>query len=1114
MPRLHLAAVLAIGMGIFCHGPAIAQVSNGRVSGTVTDTSGARVPGAAVAVLNQATQLSWKATTDSSGSYTVINLPVGNYNITVDAKGFRKAEQTGVDVGDAAHVTADFKLEVGTVSESIVVSEAVGESVNTVSGEIRHTIDSEQVQDLALNGRNYIELITLIPGVAMTSLDQMTMTTNLSVNNQSINGNRSDTSHMSVDGASNLVSGSNTSQINNVGVDFIQQVSVQTSSFSAEYGRNSGSNINVVTKSGTSQFHGSLFETIRNDDLDANGFFAAVKPELRFNDYGWSIGGPVAVGPIKKGKLFFFEGEEWKKIRKTSNPTRQTLPALSEMTGNFSDRSTTVYYPGTKTPIPNKIVPASLITPDGQAVMNVYKAMSGLAAAYSNTPTGNNATYQMPNPFNYREDILRLDWLINEHHSVYFRYIHDAYNIIDPFSTFGGSPLPTDPTLRSRPGWDPQLGWIWTISPTVINEARANVAWNGQRITMVGDTWQRSVYGFQFPLLYGADGKYPTGIPNVSVSGFASYYGPYSSYEESPPTNLAAVDNLTVIHGQHMFKFGGTAVRDRLDQNGQAAYLGNVAFNNTSANTNTTGSALADAIMGQYYTYTEAQNDPTGMFRYSLFDAYAQDSYKVSKNLSLEIGVRFSHYIPTYTAGNNMSNFVPALYNPATAVSMTAGGLIVPGSGNLYDGIVRAGNGVPSDQVGRVPGATSALTESIPDGAPRGLYNVQNLVMPRFGFAWKPLSSSKLAVRGGFGTFHDRPAGNIIIPQITLPPYSLSSQYTSGNLSNPGGGTIAAPAPMGTIHAIDPNLKTPAMYTYNFGVQTELGHGFFLDMTYAGNQGRHLTRMPNINFPSFDVLTANYALPSAKQLVLNAMVPYKGYSTIDEYLSDSNSNYNALQVHLTKRKGNVVMTANYTWSKALADSSGNFNSGEDAVEFTNRTYNYGPTNYDRRQLFVSTYTYRLPFLKSHHGLIGGAFAGWELSGIMRFQTGAYLTPTGSSTGVTRRSSYDGQPISISDPSPSKWFNTAAFTNAPVNALGNAGVGTIEGPDWFQCDVSLRKVFRVREGWNLRFQADSFNLPNHTNFDNPNVSTSGGTSYGTVSSAEPPRNIQFGARLTF
>ncbi len=1113
LPKFRTLSMM-IGALLVLQCAALAQTNSGQISGTVSDTSGAVVPGAAVTVINEDTRLESKATTSAAGFYFVVNLAVGNYSVTVEQKGFRKAEKKGLSLDDAAHATVDFKLEVGGTSESVVISEAMGETVNTVSGEIKHTIDSEQVQDLALNGRNYIELITLIPGVAVTSLDQMTMTTGLSVSNQSINGNRTDTNNMTVDGASNLVSGSNTSQINNVGVDFIQQVSVQTSSFSAEYGRNSGSNINVVTKSGSAQFHGSMFETIRNDALDANAYFAAIKPELRFNDYGWSIGGPVAIGPLKKGKLFFFEGEEWKKIRRTTNPTRQTIPDTAEMSGNFSDRSTTVYYPGTKTPIPNKIVPASLITPDGQAVMNVYLAMSKLASVFSNTPTANNVTYQQPNPFNYREDIFRTDWHINDRNTVYFRYIHDAYNIIDPFSTFAASPLPTDPTLRSRPGWDPQIGWTFLITPTLINEARANAAYNGQKITMYGDSWQRSDYGFKFPLIYGGVGNYPTGIPNVAVSGFASFYGPYNSYQKSGPTNLAFVDNLTWIHGSHMFKFGGTVVRDRLDQNGQAPYLGNIAFNNTSANTMTTGSALADTIMGQYYTYTEAAYDPWGRFRYSLFDGYAQDSYKVTRSLSLEIGVRYSHYIPTYTTSNNLANFVPALYNPATAVSITAGGLIVPGSGNPYDGLIRAGSGVPADEAGRVPNANSPAVLAVPTGAPRGLYPTQEQIMPRFGYAYKPFSGRNLVVRGGFGTFHDRPEGNLIISQTTMPPYNVSSQYTSGNLSNPGGGAVAAPAPLGTIHGIDPNMKTPVVYTFNTGIQTELMWGLFLDVTYAGNLGRHLIREPNINFPSFTTLAANYALPTSQQLVLNAMVPYKGYSTIDEYLSDSNSNYNALQTKLVKRKGNLVMTVNYTWSHALADSSANYSSGSDAVEFLNRKYNYGDTNYDRRHLFVSTYTYRIPLLRNRRGFVGLAFSGWEISGIFRFQTGQYLTPTGSATGVTRRSSYDGLPVTVVNPGPNEWFNTAAFTNAPVAALGNAGVGVIEGPDWVQCDVSLRKVFKIREGWTLRFTADAINAPNHTNFDNPNVSTSGGTSYGTISSAEPPRNLQFGIRLAF
>jgi hypothetical protein len=1067
-----------------------------------------------VTVISQATALTWKATTDPSGFYVVANLPVGTYDVEVDAASFRRARQSGYDLPDAGRITADFKLEVGAVNESVTVTEVMGETVNTASGEIAHTIDSEQVQDLALNGRNYLELVTLIPGVAVTTLDQMATTTSLSVTGQSINGNRTDTNHLMVDGGMNLDSGSNGSQINNVGVDFIQQVRIQTSAFSAEYGRNSGASINVVTKGGGNSFHGSFFETIRNDALDAKDYFAPVKPELRFNDYGWSLGGPIAFGPLKKGKLFFFAGQEWKKIRRFTSPSRQTLPTLAELGGDFSDRTnTTIYYPGTKTPIPNKDL-SGLMTADGRAVMNVYGAMIKYAAAYSNTPTNNNATYQVLNPFNFREDIARVDWRPGDNHSVYIRYIHDNYNTIDPFGTFNGSALPTTPTLRNRPGYGPQIGYIWTVNPHVVNEAKVNTSWNGQRTPLQGINWQRSTYGFQFPRVFGGNGLYPNGIPDVTVTSFASFNSADHVYLASPTTDISLSDSVTYIHNQHTFKSGVIIIRNRKDQNGRSYYDGLVVFN-PAANNNTTNYALADAALGQFQTYTEAGSDPTGFFRFSQYEGYVQDSWKVASNFSIDVGLRYSHYVPTYTVANNIANFVPALFNPAQAVSITPAGLIVPGSGNPYDGLVRAGNGVPSDQVGRVPGATSPSTLAIPTGAPKGLYNSANLIMPRFGFAWTPFGGNKTAIRGGFGTYHDRPEGNMIFSQTLAPPYSYQVQYQSGNLSNPSGGTVPAAAPLGTISAIDPNLKIPAVYTYNFGIQHQLPQGFFLDVTYAGNVGHHLLRQPNINEPPFDALLVNQAVPTAQRPVTNAIVPYPGYSAINQFLSDSNSNYNALQTYLTRRRGRAVMTISYTWSKSLSDATA-YNSGGDVIEWTNRHFNYGPTSYDRRQIFVATYTYRLPLLRSSERFLRGAFGGWEVSGVTRYQTGPLLTPTGSaSIPGTRRSEYLGGPVALPSDQrgPNHWFNTAAFANPPATALGNAGVGIIEGPGWANWDASLRKVFPIREGWSLRFQADVFNLANHPNFDAPNVSTNN-SAIGTISSSQPARNIQFGARITF
>src|SRR5215471_11842641 len=343
-------------------GLTFAQDNNGRISGTVTDSTGSVIAGAKVSVINQNTNVSQSVTTNASGFYVVPDLAVGAFTVTVEATGFKKVEKKGYDLGDRAALTADFKLEVGATTDTITVTEVLGESVNTVSGELTHTIDSQQVQDLALNGRNYLQLVSLMPGVALLDEDQMATTTSLSVTTWTANGARPGTAHLMVDGGMNLDSGSNGSQINNVGVDFVQQVSAQTSGITSKVGRNSGGAINAVTKSGSNRFSGGANFTIRNDALDAKDYFAPFKPALRYDDFSMNLG-----GPIKKNKLFFFAGQEYKRIRRFTSPSRVTLPTLAELNGDFSDRTTTIRFPGTQTPIPNKdLKAAGLITPDGQ----------------------------------------------------------------------------------------------------------------------------------------------------------------------------------------------------------------------------------------------------------------------------------------------------------------------------------------------------------------------------------------------------------------------------------------------------------------------------------------------------------------------------------------------------------------------------------------------------------------------------------------------------------------------------------------------------------------------------------------------------------------------------
>src|SRR5713226_8911221 len=531
-----LLVLIACG-GLTIHG----QTVFGRISGTVKDSNGAAIPNATVTITNLATNLVRTAATDGDGFYTVTNLPAGTYSVAAVGAGFKKASQLGITVVADARLTVDVTLEPGQVTETVQVSTVAGETVNTTSGEVGRLIDQRQVQNLALNGRNYMQLPTLIPGAVILDEDQLALTTSLSISQAAINGNRPNYNSLTVDGGFNMDSGSNNSQINNVGIDFIQEVKIQTANFSIEYGRNAGASVNVVTRSGGNGYHGSVFEFLRNDKLDSRFFFSPGKGKLRFNNFGWNFN-----GPIKKDKLFFFVGEEWKYIRLDSAPVRRTMPTRAERAGNFSGRSGTLNVPTGYTainpatgaavaagqPIPGRNL-ANLrlngqpvgVTPNGAALAAVYSAMEKLAVAYSDTATGNNATFQQPNPFNNREDYIRLDYRLSDKHSIYGRYLHDHYDLIDPYGTFINSQLPTIPTNRLRPGSSYQVSHIWLISPTKINEAKINVSYNGQRIPPVGEFWKRDTYSFTYPQLFSG-GRFDNGIPNTSISGFASFSGP------------------------------------------------------------------------------------------------------------------------------------------------------------------------------------------------------------------------------------------------------------------------------------------------------------------------------------------------------------------------------------------------------------------------------------------------------------------------------------------------------------------------------------------------------------------------------------------------------------
>jgi hypothetical protein len=1091
---------------LFSLSPLHSQTMFGRISGTVVDPSGAAIAGAKVTATNSDTQAVRVVSTDDRGFYVAENLPIGPYVVTVDQPGFKRSQQSGNFVSADARVTVNFSLELGATSQTVEVVGAQVEALNAVSAEVSSVIDKSQVDNLALNGRSYMELLTLVPGAVITNPDQFSVLTSLSATNQSVNGHRTNSNNMTVDGMVNLDGGANGSLINNISPDFMQEVKIQTSNFSSQYGRSSGVAFNLVTKNGTNDFHGGLFEYFRNDSLDARNFFSPTKTQLRFNDFGYDIGGPV-----KKNKLFFFVGQEWKRLRQQAAPIRTSLPTEAELQGNFVGSGKTINQPGTKTPFPGNIVPANLLTADGKAIANVYRQVTTQAAAFTGTPVANNAVYQVPNPLDYREDFARVDYRINDKHSLYGRWVDD-YNTI--YLAYGpgsasSSYIPVVPEYRNRPAKAMLLSETWVITPSVVNEVHAGGSWNGQRYSNIGDAWQRSTYGFNFQRVLNNVGPYVSGIPDVNVQNFEQWKGPDQTLT-SPITNIEFNDTISIVRGQHTIRTGISLIRYRKDQNGRSYYNGNIVFN-TSGNPNTTGYALADALLGNYQTYTEAAYDPMGHYRYTEPAAFVDDSWKVSRKLTVNLGLRYEYMMALYSAADNLANFVPSLYNPAKAVTVNSSGLVVPGSGDIYNGLQRVGSGVNPLQSYLVPNAGTAAVLAVPSGAPRGMYPNHNTWQPRVGLAYA--LDPKTVIRAGVGLFYDRIQGNPTMYTLNNPPYVGSLQYQYGNLANIAGGASVS-APWGTLQVMDPNLQVPYSEQVSFGIQRELPRRLFAEVDYVGSFGRHLLTEPDINQPSWAVLST--ASSTAK---VNALRPYAGYSTIQQFMSAGTSNYHALQARVERRVARFNFTAAYTFSKNLSDASTDTSNNFNAY---NLKAAYGPAyssnsgaSVDVRHAFVSTVVWNLPEFRNRNLMLRAPLGGWQLSAIVHLQSGFYYTVTGSTLIGTRSADYIGGAAILPNPGPNGWLNPAAFTAAQQGSFGTSGFGNVEGPGMQIYNLSLTRFFNIlRDGrMKLRLRADFLNAFNNVNFQSPatTITTQG---FGTITSAYPPRNIQLGAKLNF
>ncbi len=1234
---------------------AVAQDIFGRIVGTVIDSSGSAVPDAKVSVINEATQISRVVTSEKNGYFVADELPAGTYTVVAEKGGFRKTSKIGNVLSAGGRLTVDLSLEVGAVTETVTVT-ATGDTVNTTSGEISTTITEQQVQNMALNQRHYESLISLVPGAALqaSGTNPVALTTNYNTSVAVTNGQRGDGQNFSVDGGFNLDSGSNNSTFNQVGIDFIQEVDVQTSNYDAEFGRSASATINVVTRSGGKQYHGGGFEFVQNNTFNAENKgtkltnpaatgYSAVPP-FHYNDFGWDLGGPIPyIQP--KGKLFFFAGQEWKKLRGLipggpAASVQETFPTATEAAGDFTD----IYNGGAATGLTLKtpaVIPASCsggvlytapnvinptcISGDGAAIAALYTSAAKLSVqgALPTSTNSNNMTFNLATPFNIREDIIRVDEHPNEKQSIYFRYLHDYVDIYAPYSTFGtAGAVPVDPDTRHRPGYNYQIGWVYVIRPTLINEVKFNADWHKQRFPLQGTAWMKTPYGFKFIPPLGNPTTFPDGLPTISFTAVTNFptaapagvNGPAPNYLASPTTDINPADNVTWQKGSHSLKFGAEFARNRKTQNSRTNYDGTINFSpNAGATTgsNSTGDPFADALLGNFNSLGQNSALTVGQFRFNDFESYFQDTWKVTRKLSLVLGVRYIYTTPTYAQGNNMTNFNPFAFNPTLDPTFTGGlasSKINPASPGLCsgplqnvvgtpvltiecNGLQRPGQ-VPADQAHSVP-VTSAdpqLLAAISDTAARGFFQAENLFAPRLGFSYAPFGN-KTVIRGGFGIFYDKPEGNVLgngINSQGYPPWAQSASISGTNASlsqfdsAPGAGSVPAPTTL-SLNGVDPHLVVARTYEYSLGVQRELPDGILLQASYVGNLGRHILRTPSINnavwtqqgfvpvSPNPNTLACPSGINAAGYqcsggfapagLSKDQIRPYLGYSSIGMALSDVNSNYNSLQLSMTKRAGILTAMVAYTYSKVMGDGGGAgdaysenpepecpftclvstaanpvlVNGGTAPVAGGTQTggvvenwkqFDYGKLSFDATHIVATSFMVESPWGKSMKGFAGYLVKGWSLSGLMHFQTGAPLTATASQaagfngSNISRRANIvAGQSIAFSGACSNTkaicWINPNAFAQESSLGAGSAPIGNIIGPNFYQWDLSARKTFNLhREGMKLQFQADAFNAFNRANWNNPTVNNAGTSSFGQITGSLPARVLQLGGKFTF
>jgi outer membrane receptor protein involved in Fe transport len=1126
-----------------------AQTSRGVISGRVVDTTGAVIPGATVTLISSSTGTKQDLLSSETGDFVFAAVLPGTYEITVELPGMKRLSKTNINMTASERLAlGNFQLEVGDLTESITV-ETEGAQVQTQSAERSAVLTASQVQALASLSREVVALTKTMPGVVSTpgtgsNVDDAAGAAAI----PNISGLRLGFSDFNVDGVSSITPASASRMRWPVNMDAVGEMKVLLNTYSAEYGRSGGAIVNILIKSGTRDFHGGGYWYKRHEQFNANDYFnnreRIGKPVYRFGTYGWSLGGPIALGNFNKNRdrlFFFYSGEQLR--TSTPRPLEQmTVPTQLERQGNFAQtldtngRLIVIRDPLTNQPFPGNIIPANRIDANGQKLLQQFPLPNQLDRAI----TGGNYNYNFQENWNSPKgsNVVRVDTNFTDRLHAYFRYsIWHEGNIGYGVASCNTAPIWGYTRCNSRyDNWSATTNVVYAITPNLVHEFQLAANLPRNYIIPLDKIPTRTELGITIPQGYPQTNAY--NIPPWTTYGGVPRAATNSNLRQDFPKSerhrmFNLTDSLSWIKGAHTFKFGFSADQVHVGQGLGGAFAGQFAFGRDVNNPNDSNYAYSNAVLGNFLSYTEITNNPTRrQLHQQEIEWYTQDNWKVNPKLTLDYGVRWTLVSPEWDP-QGLASFVPSAYDPKKAVLLYQP--VMSGGQRLARNPVN-GTTAPAVYIGAiVPGTGDLLNGLVSPDNPmfnaKGFSNRPPLLWgPRFGFAFDPGGDGKTAIRGGGGVMYTWQIG-ASRAAVANPPKRFTPSIFYSNLRDFSNATaVNFPS---AITGNDPNLKVPTIYNYSLGVQRDIGFGTVVDIGYVGNLGRHLRHTVNINQLPYGqrFLASSLDTTTNRPLPDNFIRPYVGYGNITYSENAGSSNYNSLQVQANRRfTRSIQFGASWTWSKSMDFSSGETDQLPTYAD--RRAWSYSVSDHDRTHVASVNAVMGLPAASKlwNNGFVRGVFDNWQMTAIGNFSTGAPTTITFTTVdSVDLTGGGDGaRPVMVGNPilpkgerSLDRYINTAAFARPRVGDRGNTPRNSVRGAGINNWDLSFLKEFPVKERLRMQFRWEMFNAFNHTQFQSMDTvarfdaaGNQVNSRFGSLIDATPARKMQGSLRISF